>query len=301
MSSTASHTMTDLAMTDPSLHHHAHHFRSAAHEFAACKQGMWLFLVQEVLFFSGLFVAYVMMRGFNFEAFHDAAKFLDWRLGAINTVILIVSSVTMVMAVTSAQTGKKKETVRYLIATFFLACGFCVVKYFEWTHKFHMGILPGGSFLHPSLFHPKLVLSLGGLSLLLMGYYASQAKGGLIGKKAFWIYLLMLGAFAFLVVQYLGFASHHGAGAIEVHGEEARELIARFPKAPLFFSCYFMMTGVHALHVVGGMIVILWLISRAEDGEFTPAYYTPVEMVGLYWHFVDLVWIYLFPLLYLVG
>lgn len=207
-------------------HHHAHHFESEEHEFESAKQGMWLFLVQEVLFFSALFVGYAVLRALYPDMMHAAHKMLDWKLGALNTVVLICSSLTMALAVHAAQTGYQKRLINYLILTFLCACIFLVVKYFEYTHKIHVGLLPAGFFTNTELTHPK---------------------------------------------------------------------------SPLFFSLYFVMTGLHGLHVIGGMIAMLWLLKRAAKGQFGPNYFTPVEMVGLYWHFVDLVWIYLFPLLYLVG
>jgi cytochrome c oxidase subunit 3 len=210
---------------------HAHHFQSADHEFETCKQGMWLFLLQEVLFFTPFFVALYIFQYWYPAAFHEGSHHLDWKLGALNTVILLCSSFTMAAAVTSAQRGDRAKTVNFLIVTFLCACGFLIVKYFEYTHKIHVGTLPGG------MFNQEL------------------------------------------------FASG-----------EFKE-----PRVPLFFSLYFAMTGLHGLHVIGGMVVIAWLIKRASRGDFSPSYFTPVEMVGLYWHFVDLVWIFLFPLLYLVG
>jgi cytochrome c oxidase subunit 3 len=208
-------------------HHHAHHFASADDEFEAAKQGMWIFLVTEVLMFGGLFVAYGIFRGLYPEMFHAAHKFLAVKMGAINTVVLITSSLTMALAVSSTQKGRRDRAILMLVLTFILACCFLVVKYFEYSHKFHDGLLPGGYF----------------------------------------------------------------------HNEELKE----FTKAPLFFSLYFMMTGLHMFHVIVGMVVIGWVIRRSAKGEFSPYFYTPVELVGFYWHFVDLIWIYLFPLLYLVG
>lgn len=206
--------------------HHAHHFASGNAEFEACKQGMWIFLVTEVLFFSGMFVAYAVLRVFNGDMMKEAHHHLDWRLGLTNTVILLFSSWTMARAVSSSQRGETKKLVNFLIATLMCAGGFCVVKAIEYSAKFHHGLLPG------------------------------------------------------------------------IHFNNAELTIA---KAPLFFSVYFVMTGIHAAHVIIGMGVILWLIIRAKRNEFGPNYFTPVEITGLYWHFVDLVWIYLFPLLYLVG
>lgn len=210
------------------VHHHAHHFASAEDEFEACKQGMWVFLVTEVLMIGGLFVAYGIFRGLYPEMFHEAHKFLNVKMGATNTVVLILSSLTMVLGVSATQRGQRDRAIRFLLTTLFLASIFLVVKYFEYTHKFHDGLLPGG-------------------------YFTNQ------------------------------------------------ELLEKAPKSSLFFSLYFVMTGIHALHVIVGMGLIAWILKRSARKEFGPQYYTPVELVGFYWHFVDLVWIYLFPLLYLVG
>jgi cytochrome c oxidase subunit 3 len=214
--------------TDHSDHHFAHHFKDANHEFITCKQGMWLFLLQEVLFFSPLFVAYLIFRAEYLADFHEASRHLDWVMGGINTIVLISSSFTMARAVSAAQRGNKDACVRNLIFTILFACAFLVIKYFEYTHKIHVGTLPGKFFTDT-------------------------------------------------------------------------ELLTKAPAAPLFFSIYFAMTGLHGLHVVVGIGILVWILMRAKKGEFGPAYFTPVEMTGLYWHFVDLVWIYLFPLLYLVG
>jgi cytochrome c oxidase subunit 3 len=210
------------------VHHHAHHFSSAEHEFETSKEGMWVFMVTEVLMVGALFVGYLIFRSLYPEAFHEAHKLLNVKLGALNTVVLIVSSLTMVLGVGAAQRGNNKRALTMLGLT--VALGFCflIVKYFEYSHKIHEGILPGGKF------------------------------------------------------------TFEGLTAATSH-------------VPLFFSFYFMMTGVHAFHVVLGMCLIVWIMLRVRRGEITPAFYTPVELVGFYWHFVDLVWIYLFPLLYLLG
>lgn len=206
--------------------HHAHHFKSGLAEFEACKQAMWIFLVTEVLFFSGMFLAYAILRVFYPDMMKDVHHLLDWRLGALNTVILICSSLTMALAVSASQRGEKDKIVSNLWLTLMFAGGFLVVKFFEYSHKIHEQILPGALY----------------------------------------------------------------------HYEELKTA-----KAPLFFSVYFVMTGIHGLHVIIGMGIIYWLIRRASRNEFGPNYFTPVEITGLYWHFVDLVWIYLFPLLYLVS
>ncbi len=218
--------MSQSTEMSANTHHHAHHFASAEAEFEASKQGMWVFMVTEVLMFGGLFVAYAIFRGLYPEMFHEAHKMLAVNMGATNTVVLILSSLTMLLGVTSAQRGQRDRSIMFLALTFLLACCFLVIKYFEYQHKFHDGLLPAGFF----------------------------------------------------------------------HNEELKHA-----KAPLFFSLYFIMTGLHGVHVLIGMGLILWIIRRTMKNEFSPHFYTPVELVGFYWHFVDLVWIYLFPLLYLVG
>jgi cytochrome c oxidase subunit III len=208
---------------DPYLQHH---FHTAAQQFEASKIGMWLFLVTEILLFGGLFTGYGILQYMHPEAFVSAHHHLDRVMGSINTVVLLVSSFTMVMAVWAAQTSRRKQQVMYLTLTLLCAATFMVIKYFEYNHKIHEGLLPGP-------------------------YYT-----------------------------YTG--PHH-------------------PQENLFFSFYFMMTGLHGIHVLGGMGAIGWLLYRARKGHFNARYYTPVDLIGLYWHLVDLIWIYLFPLLYLVS
>ena len=205
-------------------HHVAHHFDSAEQEFTAAQLGMWIFIAQEILFFSALFVAYAVYRYLHPEMFIGASKLLSWKMGGLNTLFLITSSFTMAMAVRSAQTNNRKLSIQCLVATLFFAGAFLVVKYFEYSEKFHHGLLPARWFSGASQF------------------------------------------------QYLH----------------------------LFFGIYFCLTGLHGLHVLIGMILISWLIYRSYKKEFYSGYFTPVEMVGLYWHLVDIIWIFLFPLLYLI-
>jgi len=213
-----------MSSTFTKKHHVAHHFENADQEFKTCKVGMWAFIVQEVLFFSALFVAYAVFRGFYPDMFEHASSLLNWKLGFINTIVLIFSSYTMVKAVKSAQLSKQKSCINYLIITFICAGIFMVIKYFEYTAKIHHGLMPAEWF----------------------------------------------------------FAS------------------SEYPTLHLFFGLYFTMTGLHGLHIIVGMGLIVWLIKRAKKGEFHKEYFTPVEMVGLYWHLVDIVWIFIYPLLYLL-
>ncbi len=217
------HPVAQLEEHTPFLQHH---FAEMEQQFDASKIGMWLFLVTEILLFGGLFVGYGIMQSMHPEAFVAAHHHLDRTLGTLNTVVLLISSFTMVMAVHSAKHGKRRALIVFLLLTLMCAGVFLGVKYIEYSHKFHEGLLPGK-------------------------YY-----------------------------------SHHGD---QVPGEF------------MFFSFYFMMTGLHGLHILGGMGAIAWVLRRALRGDFSPAYYTPVDLAGLYWHLVDLIWIYLFPLLYLIS
>lgn len=203
-----------------------HHFSDSYQQSESAKLGMWLFLVTEILLFGGLFCFYSIYRSWNPDIFHNAHFFLDTTLGALNTIVLITSSVTMALAIRSMQLDQKKQTLTFLWTTLILAGVFLVVKYFEYAHKFHLGQLPGK-------------------------YYTFDGIEG---------------------------TNPH-----------------------IFFSAYFMMTGLHGIHVLAGMFTIGWLIKKTNAGVFSSKYYTPIEMTGLYWHLVDLIWIFLFPLFYLVG
>ena len=221
----------------------AHHFENQEQQFDAGKLGMWLFLVQEILFFSGLFCFYAIYRSNHPEIFTYADHFLDRKLGAINTCVLIFSSFTIAWAVRCAQTNQTKRLVLLLSITFLCACAFLGIKYVEYHHKFADGLLWGHHF--KPFMEPGEVLS-----------PADQAE-----------------------LTEAGIRPHN------VH---------------IFFGIYFAMTALHGIHVLAGMAVILWMIKRSLRGDFSSEYYGPIEYTGLYWHLVDLVWIYLFPLLYLI-
>jgi cytochrome c oxidase subunit III len=210
-------------------HHHpklAHHFENMGDQKEATSLGMWLFIAQEIMFFGGLFLAYTVYRNLYPAAFVAASHHLDWKLGALNTAVLIFSSLTMAMAVHAAALGKRLQIVGYLFGTVFLGGVFLVVKYFEYKSKFDHHLVPGPHFVFP--------------------------------------------------------------------GPEAGP-------AQIYFSLYFAMTGLHALHMVIGVPILLTIAWFAWRGEYGPQYHSPVEYVGLYWHFVDIIWIFLFPLLYLIG
>ena len=227
--------------------------------------GMWVFLVTEVLFFGGMFMTYTINRHAYGSAFGIGGNTLDLRLGGGNTVILIMSSLTMAMAVRSAQVGKKAQITLYLIATLILGGGFLGVKAVEYKQKYDHHLIPGRNFD--------------------VTYCINNPSAcGLEGKA-------------------LDDEREEIAAAIKAEDREhsGEGLIALNAHAQLYFSLYFGMTGLHALHMIVGAGLLLWLISQSLGGRFGPGYNTPVEVTGLYWHFVDIVWIYLFPLLYLID
>lgn len=205
---------------------HAHHFRSHEEEFDACKLGMWLFLTTEVLLFSGLFCAYVIFRGKYPEAFANGSHYLDWRWGALNTIVLLISSYTIAMSIRNAQTNNQAALKFNLLFTVFCGALFLFIKfYFEYSVKWADGKRPGSLFAYPG---------------------------------------------------------------------------ASDPHEPIWWSIYYSATGIHASHVLIGMVLIFWVFIKATRGTYGPKHYTGVEVVGLYWHLVDLIWIFLFPLLYLI-
>jgi cytochrome c oxidase subunit 3 len=229
----------------------AHHFDDHKQQFEAGKFGMWLFLAQEILFFSGLFCAYAVYRVNHPEIFMYAHQFLDKTMGAINTVVLLFSSLTMAWAVRCAQLNQRRGLIVNLVVTFVCACVFLCIKYVEYEHKWKDGLLWGKNF-QPHAAHAA--------------------------------------------------PAHAGAEAGAAHASTpSAHVVERPQNAHIFFGIYFAMTGLHGIHVIAGMVVIAWLIKRARRGDFTAEYFGPVEYVGLYWHVVDLIWIYLFPLLYLIA
>ena len=232
--------------------HHQHHFTTMEQQFDTSKIGMWLFLATEVLLFGGLFVGFGMMQARYPREFVEAHTHLVRWQGALNTVVLLVSSFTMVLAVNAAQKGNKARQVLFLSLTILCACIFLVVKYFEYSHKYEEGWLPGK-------------------------YYSYKAD-----------------SIPACVAAPPGQEAAPPANPAQPAGPPCTNGYATF------FSFYFMMTGLHGFHIVGGIVVLTWVLIRARRGEFSGAYYTPVDLVGLYWHLVDLIWIYLFPLYYLI-
>jgi cytochrome c oxidase subunit 3 len=373
-----------------------HHYDDAQHQFDAGKLGIWLFLVQEVLFFSALFVAYIVYRTNHPEIFSYAHHYLDVKFGAINTAVLIFSSLTAAWAVRCAQLGQKKGLVLCLATTVLCALTFLGIKYVEYSHKFHEHILWGKNF--------DPCVASGGDHLITRGNECPGSKSTVVYDEA--TSKATAGCFEALdqkpaipgiqaeckveeIVSALTGADpasykwvekrrtaiaeckeggegaakafpcwepaanpavcKKGAGIVVAYGDEEirgpeiriraecakldakapvdpvatarklgergidpvtpptkHELMERFANGPppphtnMFFSIYFAMTGLHGIHVIAGVIVFCWLLFRATRGDFTADYFGPVDYAALYWHIVDLIWIFLFPLLYLI-
>ena len=205
----------------------AEQFDDREQQHEAASFGMWVFLATEVMFFGGLFASYTIFRNLHYSAFALGSHHLAVRFGAVNTAVLICSSLTMALAVHAAHTGKRKALLFFLAATLALGLTFLGIKwFFEWTPDYREGWAPGLNWTVP-------------------------------GPQS--------------------------------------------PHIELFMFFYFMMTGVHALHMVVGAGMLTVLIILAARGHFPPEHPNAVEMAGLYWHFVDIIWIFLFPLLYLIG
>ena len=202
-------------------------FNTEAQQKDAATLGMWIFLITEIMFFGGLFLAYTVYRRWYADTFAVASCSLDVYIGAANTIVLLSSSLTMVLAVRAAQLGKRRALVLFLVLTLLLGGVFLGVKAYEWNQKLAEHHIPGPNF-----------------------HFEGVAQQG---------------------------------------------------PAQLFFSLYFAMTGLHALHMAIGAGLLVFLIVQAGMGRYSAAYMTPVDVVGLYWHFVDIVWVFLFPLLYLID
>jgi len=264
--------MTSVSSTG--TFHHQHHFKDAEHQYISSKQGIWLFLCTEILMFGGLFVGYLIYHSIYPEVFKNGSKSLDWVLGAVNTVVLLVSSFTMAVAISMVQKANYRWAIINLSATIACALIFMGVKYVEYSHKFHVGTVPGKY----SLVDPNCKES----TKLLIGQARIDAQSKCLTKTG----------------AVLADPAKHHLGAQEVTKLQA---VISQPRWEMFYGFYFVMTGLHGVHVVAGAILIFWVLIKTIRRKVGPEYYTPVEGVGLFWHVVDLVWIYLFPLLYLVG
>jgi cytochrome c oxidase subunit III len=212
-----------------------HQFADMEQQRNAASLGMWIFLGTEIMFFGGMFLAYLIYRYWYYNEFAAGSRSIDVYLGTINTAVLICSSLTVALGVRAAQLGKRKLLVILLLITLVFGFAFLAIKGIEWYDKFEEHHVPGNSF-------------------------------------------------------------------------SAQDIIEKYPQIhidpkpmQIYFSLYFAMTGLHALHMIVGIGIFSYITFHAWKGTYTPEYHTPVEISGLYWHFVDIIWIYLFPLLYLID
>jgi len=225
-----------------SLPQHRHHFETVEQQREAGSFGMWLFLLTEIMFFGGLFFAYLLYRNWYYDAFFTASNQLSIPLGTANTAILITSGFFMALAVWAAEVRKKDMLVWTLILTTLFGIAFLGIKYVEYHEKWEKHHIPGAHFD--------------------ISEFVNPAAYGIKEKP--------------------------------LPPDMAQ-------RTQVFFFLYFAMTGMHALHMIIGVGLLFWLIGRARRGDFSAGYVAPIENFGLYWHFVDIVWLFLFPLLYLIN
>jgi cytochrome c oxidase subunit III len=208
----------------------AHHFETMEQQTEASLLGMWTFLVTEILFFGGALMAYMIYRMWYPEAFALASFEIPILPGAINTAVLILSSLTMALAVHAAQTGERTKILFFIVVTAILGTAFLGIKAYEYYEKYVEHFIPG-------------------------------------------------------------FGLEFRFDVAPEHTNAAR----------IFYSLYFVLTGLHAIHMIVGLGIMTWMFIWVKNGTITRDYFAPIEIAGLYWHFVDIVWIFLFPLLYLIG
>jgi cytochrome c oxidase subunit 3 len=303
--------MTGNGQHNGNTEHHGprwlgHHFVNAGHQYQSDKLGMWLFLVTEVLFFSGLFCAYAVYRRNHPEVFIYASEFLDVNLGAINTVVLLCSSLTMALAVRYAQLSQRIGLVICLGLTILFAFGFLGIKAVEYEHKWKHGLLWGdryqsqehhgedsqatdnGGHGEPGVVQNETETDGHSSDVQLPPAMPEQAENnsGLDIEKS--------------ILPSPGKAPEGLVEKKATHGDPHRPPDYEPRNVQLFFGVYFAMTGLHGLHVIIGIIVIGVIMWRSWHGHYSAEYFTPVDLTGLYWHLVDLIWIFLFPLLYLI-
>lgn len=287
-------------------HEHDYHPPGLQHQFEDMKQqeesvsiAMWMFLVQEIMFFGGLFTVYLVFRSRFPMAFAAGSNHLDAFWGGLNTLVLIVSSLTMALTVYYAQKGNRNMQVILIAATMFFGAVFLGVKAIEYTDKYNHGTIPVDGWnkrttgKHTESASVKLPF---------------ETKVSAAETESEHPYINPTGAFQIdeEVDRKLVEEAEKGkyltdAEKIGYFSNGQIDLVKFRDKVRIFFWIYFVMTGLHALHMIVGLGLMAWLLYKAWRGTFSADYYSPVEISGLYWHFVDIVWIFLFPLLYLLG
>lgn len=229
-----------------SLPQHRHHFETVEQQREAGSFGMWIFLLTEIMFFGGMFFAYLLYRNWYYPAFASASETLSIQIGTANTAILITSGFFMALAVWAAEVRKQKMLVWTLILTTVFGLAFLGFKYDEYHTKWVEHHIPGANFDIKDFVNPP------------------------INPRT------------------------HKPTEDPIPPDMAQ-------RTQIFFFLYFAMTGMHALHMIIGIALLFWLIRRAARGDFSAGYVAPIENFGLYWHFVDVIWLFLYPLLYLIN
>ena len=284
-----------------------HQFEDMKQQEESVSIAMWMFLVQEIMFFGGMFTVYLVFRSRFPMAFATGSNHLNVVMGFANTLVLIVSSLTMALTVYFAQRNNRNMQVIMIILTMMFGATFLGVKYVEYKEKYDDGLVPVAGWNRKAK-APAAETA----SITLPGEVKAEAQSEKApeGEKP---YNNPRGEFQWseghhLVDQALKEQAENPKG----HYLTDYEKVGYFSngqvddlkfqeKVRSFFWIYFAMTGLHALHMIVGLLLMTWLLIKAWKGTFTAEYYSPVEMSGLYWHFVDIVWIFLFPLLYLLG
>lgn len=293
----SAHSATDkFVYHEPGLQHQ---FEDMGQQEESVTIGMWMFLVQEILFFGGLFTAYLVFRYRYPMAFAAGSNHLDAFWGGLNTLVLIVSSLTMALTVYFAQKGNRSMQVILILLTMFFGSVFLGVKAVEYTDKYNHGLIPvtgwnkktpaaepGAHSAHTA--KPCYEVEHGGEHTYV------NPHGDFLWTDCSLVKTAMDGNFL-TSAEKAGYFEQAFAPGAEISADKFRD------KVRIFFFLYFVMTGLHALHMIVGLGLMTWLLWTAFKGYYSAEYYMPVEMSGLYWHFVDIVWIFLFPLLYLLG
>jgi len=307
MASTQTSATAHGAHHDPHL---AHHFDTPEQQFTSAKLGMWVFLGTEILMFGGLFCVYSIYRHNHPLVFKFAAEaYLSVPLGALNTIILITSILTMAWGVRAAQLNQKRLLISCLLFTLLGAAGFLVVKSIEYAKKWDEHVWVGqwnkynadnnASYRDAPPAQPTT------RSAPLIAPPPQSAGAGVGDANAGPDVSQIKPRYDYPLSQTVQ-PPRPKENASERDSTEDPDVRYRQLsdsdqwRVNTFFSCYFLMTGLHGIHVVVGMGLITWILMRSLRNDFSSEYFTPVDLVGLYWHLVDLIWIFLFPLLYLI-
>lgn len=253
-----------------------HHFEDLHQQHASERLGMWMFLATEVLFFGGLFGAYACYRMWYPNEFEYASSHLNRLFASINTVFLITSSLTMTLAIRAAKLGDRSGLYRNLLLTVALGSAFMVLKGFEYAEDLHEHYVPGPMF--------QKELAKASDKIAPMSHSAAEAYFAQDAQKPHpehqrW-------------ARDLALVNHGGS-----HGQQAIDP----GKVQLFLCFYYIMTGIHGIHIIVGLGCILWLVQQTYANKIPPENYSTVEVVSLYWHLVDAIWLFLMPMLYLAG